>query len=76
MKHGINWVLKGYFATHFIHKEMQDQKISLIFKMDIHQILRIYRSRMGQTLPPFACYCYNIFPGSNGTESQFFLMFG
>ena len=27
-------------------------------------------------LPPFACYCYNIFPGSNGTESLFFLIFG
>ena len=27
-------------------------------------------------LLPFACYCYNIFPGSNGTESPFFLMFG
>ena len=22
---------------------------------------------------PFTCYCYNIFPGSNGTESQFSL---
>ena len=27
-------------------------------------------------LLPFACYCYNIFPGSNSTESTFFLMFG
>ena len=27
-------------------------------------------------LLPFACYCYNIFPGSNGIESPFFLMFG
>ena len=25
---------------------------------------------------PFACYCYNIFPGSNGPECPFFLMFG
>ena len=24
----------------------------------------------------FACYCYNIFPGSNTTKSLFFLMFG
>ena len=24
----------------------------------------------------FTCYCYNIFPCSNGTESLFFLMFG
>ena len=27
-------------------------------------------------LLPFACYCYDIFPGSNGTESPFFLTFG
>ena len=27
-------------------------------------------------LLPFACYCYNIFSGSNSTESPFFLMFG
>ena len=27
-------------------------------------------------LLPFPCYCYNIFPGRNGTESPFFLMFG
>ena len=27
-------------------------------------------------LLPFACYCYNIFPISNGIESPFFLMFG
>ena len=27
-------------------------------------------------LLPFACYCYNIFPGSNSTESPFFLMLG
>ena len=27
-------------------------------------------------LLPFACYCYNIFPGSNCTESPFFLTFG
>ena len=26
-------------------------------------------------LLPFACYCYNIFPSSIGTESPFFLMF-
>ena len=25
-------------------------------------------------LLPFACYCYNIFPGSNGMESAYFLM--
>ena len=25
---------------------------------------------------PFTCYCYNIFPSSNGTGSPFFLMFG
>ena len=25
-------------------------------------------------LLPFACYCYNIFPCSNGTEPLFFLM--
>ena len=27
-------------------------------------------------LIPFTCYCYNIFPGSNGTKSPFFLMLG
>ena len=27
-------------------------------------------------LLPFTCYCHNIFLGSNGTESPFFLMFG
>ena len=27
-------------------------------------------------LLPFACYCYNIFPGNNGTEPPFFFMFG
>ena len=27
-------------------------------------------------LLPFACYCYNIFPGSKGTQPTFFLMFG
>ena len=26
-------------------------------------------------LLPLTCYCYNIFPGSNSTESPFFLMF-
>ena len=25
---------------------------------------------------PFTCYCYNIFPSSNNTESIFILMFG
>ena len=25
-------------------------------------------------LLPFTCYCYNIFPGRNGTESPFFLI--
>ena len=25
---------------------------------------------------PFTCYCYNIFPSSNGTKSPFFLMVG
>ena len=25
---------------------------------------------------PFTCYCYNIFPSSNGTESPFFLISG
>ena len=25
---------------------------------------------------PFAYYCYNIFPSSNGTEPKFYLMFG
>ena len=24
----------------------------------------------------FSCYCYNMFPGSNGTECPFFLMLG
>ena len=27
-------------------------------------------------LLPSTCYCYNIFPGSNGTDSPCFLMFG
>ena len=27
-------------------------------------------------LLPFTCYCYNIYPSSNATESPFFLMFG
>ena len=26
-------------------------------------------------LLPFACYCCNIFPSSNGTDSTFFIMF-
>ena len=25
---------------------------------------------------PFACYCYNIFPRSNGTKPPFYLLFG
>ena len=27
-------------------------------------------------LLPFTCYCYNIFPGCNGTKYPFFFMFG
>ena len=31
MKHAISWILKGYSSIHFIHKEMQEWKMSIIF---------------------------------------------
>ena len=30
MKHAANWVLKGYSLTHFIHKEIQKLRLSII----------------------------------------------
>ena len=34
-----------------------------------------YSNHEWDQLLVFTCYCYNIFPGSNGTQSPFFLMF-
>ena len=63
MKHVINFEFRGYFSMH--------NSLKWILAKFLES-----RNLEWDALLPFACYCYNMFPSSNGTESPFFPMFG
>ena len=76
MKYVTNKVLKGLFS-----KQFYPQGNALV--ENVHNFLkRTFTKFLDSSelewdeLTPFACYCYIIFPSSNGNESPFFLMFG
>ena len=75
MKHVINLELRGHFSNPFYSQGNSRIENSHNFlKQTLTKFLE--SSKLGyDDLLPCAWYCYNIFPGSNGTESPFFLMF-
>ena len=51
------------------------ENVHQFLKRTLTKLLESSNLAWGELLP-FACYCYNIFPGSNRTKTPFFLMFG
>ena len=75
MKHVINLELRGYSPT---HSAPSNSRIENVYNF-LKQTLTTFLESSGlewDNLLLFICNCYNIFPGSNGKESPFFLRFG
>ena len=67
-------VLKYSFLTHFIHKVIQKVE-NVPISLERTPTKFLYNSNVEwDELLQLTCYCYNILPNSNSTESPFFFM--
>ena len=68
--------MKRLYSNPFHPKRnLRIQNVHNFFKRTLTKFLDSSNLEWDELLP-FACYCYNIFSGSNGAEPPFYLMFG
>ena len=76
MRYVTNYLFKWLFSNPFnLASKCKGGKCTQFPKKTLTKFLNTSNLDWHELLP-FAWYCFNIFPGSSGTESPFFLMFG